>query len=54
MRFVDIALALVALLGFASFLGVIAVYVPQLPLVLIFIICVLMATFDLAREITKR
>jgi hypothetical protein len=55
MRIIDSILALLGLAGFVAFLGIIAVYVREPVLVLIFVICAAMAAFDFARDIiTKR
>ena len=51
MRIIDSVLALLALAGFAVFLGIIAVYVKEPVLVLIFVVCAAMAAFDFARDI---
>ncbi len=47
MNVVDWVLSLVALLGFAAFLGVIAWFVPSPPLIAVFAIVLAMAAYDL-------
>jgi hypothetical protein len=54
MRIIDSVLALLALTGFVVFLGIIAVYVKEPVLVLIFIVCTTMAAFDFARDIIAK
>ena len=47
MNVVDWLLSLLALLGFAVFLGVIAWFVPSPPLIAVFAIVLAMAAYDL-------
>lgn len=50
----DIIMAIISLAGLATFLGIIIWRVPQLPLIIVFVVVFLMAAFDFWRELRSR
>ena len=47
----DITMAVISLAGLAVFLGIIIWRVPQLPLIIVFVLVFLMAAYDFWREL---
>ena len=47
----DITMAIIGLAGLATFLGIIIWRVPQVPLIIVFVLVFLMAAFDFWREL---
>lgn len=54
MRTIDRVLAAVGLLTFAAFLGIIAFYVPQPMLLLVFFIGLALTAYDFARDLLAK
>ncbi|QQP91857.1 hypothetical protein IGS68_11895 [Skermanella sp. TT6] len=54
MRIIDSVLAVLGLAGFAGFLAIVAAYVPEPVLIVIFVACVAMAAYDFAQEIMRK